>query len=433
MRLRVLLSAPAALAALAHAATAQEPSRGDTFDLARAVATARAGHPAIAARLAARRAAHAEVRSAGAWPDPVLTISAMNQPLAGAGAPGEPMAMRQVGLMQMLPVNGVPGRLRAAARSGADRADRLHAAATLAVERDVRFAYWALYHAERALEVMIRRRAVLADLAATIAARYRVGLVVQADVLRADVAVTRLDQDLDAMRLERARAAATLNEAMGRLAEEPIALPARGSHAARGAALSALPTPAPPPLGSLVTLAERENPEIRAAVAALAAARAREAASRRARIPDIGVGAAYGQRGGFADMLSVMVSMSLPVFAREERNQVAAGAAADALEREVEVVRRRVRAQLTTAHAEAETSRRLVGSFARTLIPQARASYEASLSAYGVGRTDLPALLETLAELFDYEHDLHRYEAMYGAAVAEIDRLTGRAYGEAAP
>jgi hypothetical protein len=30
--------------------------------------------------------------------------------------------------------------------------------------------------------------------------------------------------------------------------------------------------------------------------------------------------------------------------------------------------------------------------------------------------------------LLTYEHDIHRSEAMYGAAIADIDRLTGRAF-----
>ena len=37
-------------------------------------------------------------------------------------------------------------------------------------------------------------------------------------------------------------------------------------------------------------------------------------------------------------------------------------------------------------------------------------------------------LLDSQTALLTYEHDLHRFEAMYGTAVAELDRLTGRTF-----
>jgi pimeloyl-ACP methyl ester carboxylesterase len=35
--------------------------------------------------------------------------------------------------------------------------------------------------------------------------------------------------------------------------------------------------------------------------------------------------------------------------------------------------------------------------------------------------------------LLEYEHDLHRFEATYGTAAAEIDRLIGRPFAEEMP
>ena len=39
-------------------------------------------------------------------------------------------------------------------------------------------------------------------------------------------------------------------------------------------------------------------------------------------------------------------------------------------------------------------------------------------------------VLDAQTMLLEYEHDVHRFEAMYGTAVAEIDRLIGRSFGE---
>lgn len=99
-----------------------------------------------------------------------------------------------------------------------------------------------------------------------------------------------------------------------------------------------------------------------------------------------------------------------------------------AAEQELEAMRVEVRSNLATARAEAETARRQVALYTGTLMPQAAATYEASLAAYRVGRVDFMTVLDARMALLTYEHDIHRFEAMYGAAIADIDRLTGRAY-----
>jgi outer membrane protein TolC len=87
-----------------------------------------------------------------------------------------------------------------------------------------------------------------------------------------------------------------------------------------------------------------------------------------------------------------------------------------------------IRAELVTARAEAETARRQVTLYTGTLVPQAAAAYEASLAAYRVGRVDFMAVLDAQMALLMYQHDAHRFEGMYGTAIADIDRLTGRLY-----
>lgn len=97
-------------------------------------------------------------------------------------------------------------------------------------------------------------------------------------------------------------------------------------------------------------------------------------------------------------------------------------------EDEVVAARLAIRTELVTARAEAETARQQVRLYTSTLVPQAGAAYESSLAAYRVGRVDFMAVLDAQMALLMYEHDAHRFEAMYGTAIADIDRLTGRLY-----
>jgi len=402
----------------------------DTLDLRRAVQLARANNPMLAARDADVRAAGARIGPAGALSDPTLTIGAMNYMLPSLSARSDPLTMNQITLTQMVPINGALGLRRAVARADSTRIDYLRLAAVLDVERGVRAAYWRVYHNDRALEIMTRRRVVLQEIASVARTMYATGSSPQADVLRAQVALTQLDQEVAEMQLERFAAASELNALLGRPGETPVLLPSAPSHEAHGAAMLAMEMPAPPPLDTLVAWANDRNPELLAADAALDGARSNATAARRAKIPDLGLGVAYGQRVGANDMLSLMVSVNLPIWAgsRQNRWRDEATAMSDAATQDLAATTIRVRSALATARAEAETARRLVELYARTLVPQADASYQAALSSYRVGKVDFTTLLDSQTALLTYEHDLHRFEAMYGTAVAELDRLTGRTF-----
>jgi outer membrane protein TolC len=423
----VRLAAVAALCAAPATVAAQQP---DTLDLIRAVALARAANPTLAARAAEVRAAGARIRPAGALADPTLTLGAMNYMLPGLSPRGDPMTMNQVTLMQMVPVNGTLGLRRGVARADSARRAWVAEAAGLEIESAVRTQYWSLYHDDRALEIMARRRSVLQEIANVAATMYSTGAAVQADALRAQVAITRLDQEIAEMRLRRYAAAAALNALLGRSGATPVVL-ASSAGTEHAAMLHTLDMPEPAPLDSLVARADRHNPEILGFGASVTGGRANARAVRRMLIPDLGLGAAYGQRTGNGDMLSLMVGVSVPIFAasRQLRMRDEANAMLEAASLDLVAVRVRVHAALATAREEATTARRLVALYAQTLVPQAEATYQAALAAYRVARVDFATLLDAQTALLEYEHDLHSYEAMYGTAVAELDRLTGRRFG----
>lgn len=425
-----LVTAVAAFAAAAPLA-AQEPTitaaRGDTFDLARAIQTARLANPRLAGARAQVVAAGARIGPAGTLPDPTLSLG-VSRMLPGFVNGGDPLSMNQVTLMQGVPVNGSLGLRRTVVRADSARTALETDAVQLWVERDVRARYWDLYHTDRALEIMDRTLAVLRDLNSIATTMYGVGQTVQSDVVRSQLAITRMQQDIVDMRLARYRAAAALNALLARAADSRVVLPVDPS--AQGMPLHALQLPELPPLDTLLALADSTNPEIAAAGAAARGADANQTLARRLLYPDLALGVAYGQRPT-NDMLTLQVGLSLPVFARSRQLKLRdeAGAMAVAARQDLRARRVEVRSLLATAYQEAQTARRQVVIYGGSLLPQAVASYEAALAAYRVGRVDFTTTLDTRMALLQYEHDLHIYEAMFGTAVAEIDRLIGQPFG----
>lgn len=394
-----------------HAVTAQQTV--DTLRLADAVHLARTTNPGLAAERLAADAASERIRPAGTLPDPQLTIGLMNRPLSGFGT-GERMTMNQVQLSQRFPWPGKLGFAR-------ERAERLAAAQSLvAIEaeadliRRVTERYYEIAAIDRTITILERTRNLLRDYFEVSKARYAVGQSPQQDVLRAQVAVAQMTEELTVIRERRVAAAARLNALLGRSIKAPLGpvdLPSIGGEL--------------PDVDSLMAVARRSRPALRAAEERRLAAKAGVRAAARDRYPDLTVGVAYGERPQFGDMASLVVGFNLPLRAGSRqiplrREMAALEARSTAL---IDDLTNETLAALTAARAESERARELSTLYATAIIPQAGAAVEAALSAYRVGQVDYMTLVESQMTLNRYQIELVRITATFHQAVARIDAL----------
>jgi outer membrane protein TolC len=387
----------------------------DTLTVAEAVRLARAANPSLAAARLMADAAAERVGPAGALPDPELTLGLVNRPLYGFGVT-EPMTMNVVGVSQVVPW---PARLGAQR----DRARRLAAAGSFDADeteatlvRRVEAAHHDLAFVDRSLSVMERTSGLLRQFEEVARVRYAVGDGLQQDVLRAQVAVGQMTQEIVAMQAERRATAARLNTLLGRDATVPIA------------ALSFVTPHADlPDMDSLLALAVRQRPALAAADERVRAAAAAERAARAELLPDLMLSVSYGQRPRFDDMVSLMVGISLPLWAgsralpmRRETAAIRAGAEADAL-----ALRNETYAELTELHAAAVRAHALMELYDDDILPQARAAVASALAAYRVGRVEFATLLENEMAVNTYEIARLRFDVHYHHALAGIEALTG--------
>jgi outer membrane protein TolC len=402
--------------AWAPATTAQQ---ADTLRLDAAVAAARAANPMLAAARLRADAAVERVPQAGALPDPRLSFGLMNRPLRGFGTEEE-MTMNAVELSQMLPWPGKLGfgkskerHLATALALDADDADRMLASRVVGVYADVA----AL---DRVTAVMQRTRELLRAFFDVAQAMYAVGSVPQQDVLQAQVAIGRMTEDILVMRQERVAMAARLNALLGREATAPV-----------GPLELPPPGPALPSADSLMALATARRPALAAARERVLAAQAGVRQARRELYPDVMLGLSYGQRPRFGDMASLMVGVTVPLWAGSRqlpmrREMEAMGAMEDAMARDMA---NETYAMVVESAAVAERARNLTDLYATAILPQARAGVEAALSAYRVGRADYMTLINAQMTVNQYESELFRLAAAYTRARAEVEALTQAAVG----
>ncbi|MDH5548357.1 MAG: TolC family protein [Gemmatimonadota bacterium] len=398
-------------AALGHAIplTAQT----DTIRLADAVALARSGNPALAAARLSADVAAERVGPAGAWMDPMLSFGLMNRPVTDFGT-GEPMTMNTIELTQRFPWPGQLGFRRQQARYLAEAAALDADETERQLEARVKQAYHQLAYMDRALDVMRDTRELLRSFLDVSATRYAVGQGLQQDVLQAQIAVARMTADITVMEQDRVAMGARLNALLGLAARAPVPalqLPPSG--------------PSVPEVDSLMTLAVRSRPALHAARARVEAAAAGYRQARRELYPEFMLGLAYGQRPQFDDMASIMVGVSIPLFAGARqlpmrREMAAMQAHEEAMERDLT---NETFAEITELRAEAERARNLAELYANAVVPQARAAVESALAAYRVGSVDYMTLVENEMTVNRYRVESIRLTADYHGAIAALEAL----------
>ena len=414
MRARVL----SLVAALLGLAAVRAAAQSDTLTLPDALRLAREANPMLRAARASATAASQRIGPAGALPDPQLQFGLMNRMASDFGNTMDPMTMNQLQLMQMLPWPGKLGGAKRAARhtAAATRADADEQERMLAAQ--VRMAYSQTAYADRALDVMGRTRELLRTFLDVSTTMYAVGSAVQQDVLRAQVEVARMGEEITRMGQERVAMAARLNALLGRSALSPI--PALELPEADASEL--------PAVDSLVAWALAQRPALVAGGERVAAADASLSAARRELFPDFTLGVQYQQRPQFPTMVSLMFGFTVPIFAGARQLPMRREAAAmrDMASAELANLQNETVAQIIETRARAVQDQNLIRLYRGSILPQARAAVQASLSSYRVGRVTFMTLVDNQMTVNRYETETYRLVADYHQAVGELEALIGR-------
>lgn len=387
--------------------------------LADLLAAVEARSPELAAAKAEQLAAQARVGPLSRLPDPRFQVGLMNRSLPGFGK-RSPLAMDQIQLMQMVPV---PGKLAAAtARARAEA--RVTAADVEQRRSEVRLRaageFFELDRVDRSLASLQRSGLLLREIEGVVRAMYSVGSGAQSSVLRAQIELARLEEELIGMRAMRTGIAARINSLLLHPDDAPVA--------------AVLPPCLPeslPPTTVLVDAALRGGPGPGPARERVAVAEAGRRVASLERWPDLELGVAYGRQPmigepGTDHMLSLMLGTSIPLWAgsrqgamRRETAAMAAAALADLRSVEAET-----RARIWELVTEYQRTRRLRELYRGTILPQARGAASSSLAAYRTGGVSFEAVLEAHLALSRYDLQVIQLEAEQSRAVAELEALT---------
>jgi outer membrane protein TolC len=379
------------------------------------VSTAREGNLSLRVAELGAEAAFERVSPAGALPDPVLSLGLMNRPLDDFGT-DERMTMNVFELSQRLPWPGKLG-FREQRMAYLAEAARFSASETEAVlTARVASAYFELAFIDRAIEIMVRTGSLLHEFLEVASALYEVGRGLQNDVLQAQIALAQVSEEIASAEQRRRAMAARLNALLGQEATAeigPTHLPWE---------FPSLPSP-----DSLMSLAAGRRPGLHAARQRSLAAGAGVRAAARDGYPDFQFRVSYGQRPQFDDMATVMLGVTVPLWAGSKQHSIRREME---VEQAVEQARERdllneTFARLVELTAESERARSLIELYETAILPQARAAVESAVSAYGVGQVDFMTLVTNELTVNRYEIERVRLATDYHRAQAEVEALIG--------
>ncbi|HSA57907.1 MAG TPA: TolC family protein [Gemmatimonadaceae bacterium] len=375
-------------------------------------------NPRAAAARSLADAARARIPGAGLPSDPQLQLAFMNYGLADL-RPMDALGMVQLQVMQMIPTAGKPGLSRRVATARAAAEGERAADVAWELRSRAAMAWYELYEANASIAIAAGTRRLLEDIARAAAAMYEVGEGRQADVLRARVEIARMNEQITRMEAMRsaaiARLGALLDRAMG--------------DSTRAAALPRFPD-AVPSVDSLVRVALRQRPMIRAGGEDLRAADAMVTLAQRELVPDLVVGVQYGQRTatmGTERMGSLMIGASVPVFAnrRQAGLRDEAGAMRAMAQADLRYLQADTRGRITEAHAALTSARNLARLYTTTVLPQAEATVASAMAAYRVGEVDFMTLLDSRMTVNAYRQELVALRVSEGRAWADLEMLIG--------
>ncbi len=372
-------------------------------------------------RLAVRRVALAEsgVAAAGALDDAQFMYRGWGVPLE---APWDfNRAQNMFMFSQPLPGMGKRALRSGIATQGVATGRAMLEAKKREVAARVRTAYYDLLLSGDEVRLHHEQVALARQALESARIRYTVGRVPQQDVLKAQIALTKLVGHLIEFEQAGLLARAALNTLTGRLPDAPLEVV--GDYR---------PPSALPSLTELERIALANRPELIAAQSEIKREELAVQLARKAYIPDFTVGAGYMLMPSGSPVRNnymAELTVNLPWLNRRKHDSEISQARAQAeLQRaEYDSFHAAVLREIQEALIRAQSAKRLADLYKGTLRPQARATFKAANAAYQTDRTDFLNLLDSQNTMLEVEYAYYRALAEFERRLAELELAVGAA------
>jgi outer membrane protein, heavy metal efflux system len=352
----------------------------------------------------------------GALEDPMVSPAIDHYPFDMMDEEGGSRYDWSVSIEQSFPLSGVRGHRKRAARAEAERAGAEADRTALDVVSQAQRAFFMLRERRQMGDVLANQLALARRVVDSAAARYSSGTASQADVLRAEVEVARVEAAGRSLASQIRAAQSMLNVAMGLPSSAPI------GDLAHASALTELPSQASAEGTALSTRPEllMGEAEVDRALAEIDVMR-----SMYRPMATIRAGRASTMADGPGAML--MIGVSVPIWRDRLRAGVAEARSMERMARaDLEAMKLMVAGEAAAAREEVEAARETVRSLEVEILPRASMAVDSALAAYSSGQGSLVSVMDAFDVLWRARADLVMASSQRGAASVSLERALGR-------
>jgi outer membrane protein, heavy metal efflux system len=370
-------------------------------------------------RVAVRKVsvAEAHVSGAGALEDPSVMYRGWQVPLTQPWNYNAAMNMFMVG--QTFPGPGKRALRSQVATDAIGIAKAELEAKQREVSAAVRRAFYDLLRTDDELRVHDEQVATARQAFEAARIKYSVGKVPQQDVLKAQVALTKLIEHLVMLEQDVDLSRSTLSTLLGRSPDSPLEV--NGEHTTQTQI---------PSFAELQQLAVQHRPELLSSTVAIKQAQDETALASKQYRPDFSANVGYmltPSGSQFRNTYMIEGSMTLPWLNRRKHDSEINEARAVVAERqaEFEAMRLVVFRQIQEALVRANSAKRLVDLYQNSLRPQSEATLRSTVIAYESDRTDILNLLDSQNTTLDVDYAYFRALAEFEQRMAELELAVG--------
>ncbi len=356
------------------------------------------------------------------WKDPMLTFGLENLPVDTFSFRQEAMTQKQIQLTQEIPFPGKTDLRKEAADKDVSIAKWNLKELELKIIRQVKESFFELCFVNSAIETTEQNKILLKQFVTIAESKYSVGKGIQQDVLKAQVELSKIMDELIELRQLQANETAKLNILMNRLPQEPLEIP-------HGLTQTGFKFD----IEALQDLAEENRPFLQGIQSAINKFTITKELAEKEYYPDFQVGLRYGQREDspmedHPDFVSGFIGINIPIwFATKQRKKVAEEnyrilTAKDSYN----AARNDVFLKIKLILDKEIKGRKLISLIKTGIIPQARQSLESALAAYGVDKVDFLTLIANQVTLLKWEIKYHRQLTDYEQNLAALEHVVGQ-------
>lgn len=290
--------------------------------------------------------------------------------------------------------------------------------------RDAYYEYWFLY---KNILVTEKNMELLKHFEGVAQSRFKSGLTSNQDLLKAQVELGKLENDLLTLNDYRKPVAARLNAVLDRDVEMTIAWPAEIDHE-----IKALDEEI------IYQKFHENNPDLEKAAQRIEESKKKVWLARMDYLPDLTVSLDYIATGSSPmpvagsgrDATSVMFKVNLPLWYGKQKSQLdEASAVKESAEADRRQAEKELAAKIKMIYFKIRDAERQIKLYRDALVPKAEQSLKASETAYSGGKVDFLNLIDSQRMLLGFQLSYYKSIRDYQQRLAELEMMIGESLG----